>query len=65
MMLLLSAAQNTDVKTSLLLNQNNYSRFSDWEENDTYKSAMSFLKNFNINWSFRGNRLEFLFMGKN
>lgn len=64
-MLLLAAAQNTDAKTSLLLNRKNYSRFSDWEENDTYKNAISFLKNFNINWNFRGNRLEFLFMGKN
>lgn len=60
MMFLLAAARNTNAKESLLLTRKNYSTFSDWEENETYKSAVSFLKNFNINWNFRGNRLEFL-----
>lgn len=63
-MFLLAAAQNTDAKTSLLLDRKNYSSSSVWEKDDTYESAISFLRNFNINWKFRGNRLEFLFQGK-
>lgn len=63
-MFLLAAAQNTDAKTSLLLDRKNYSSSSVWEKNDTYESAISFLRNFNINWNFRGNRLEFLFQGR-
>lgn len=63
LMFLLAAVKNTDAKTSLLLNKENYWGSSEWEENDTYQSAISFLKNFNINWNFRGNRLEFLSVG--
>lgn len=63
LMFLLAAVKNTDAKKSLLLDKKNYNTFSDWKENDTYNNAISFLKNFNINWNFRGNRMEFLFMG--
>ncbi len=62
-MFLLAAAKNTNSKNSLLLDKENYWDSSEWEENDTYQSAISFLKNFNINWSFRGNRFEFLAVG--
>lgn len=64
MMFLMAAAKSTNAKESLLFDQKNYGSFSDWEENDIYTSALSFLKNFNIKWNFRGDRLECLFMGK-
>ncbi|MBO5209989.1 MAG: hypothetical protein J6B68_11725 [Lachnospiraceae bacterium] len=60
MMFLLAATKNTDAKDSLLLNQENYLDSSEWEENATYQSTISFLKNFNIAWNFRSNRFEFL-----
>ena len=50
----------TDSGKSLLLNRDNYFESSEWEENDTYQNAMSFLENFNISWQFGSNRLEFL-----
>lgn len=62
-MFLLATAKNTDSKESLLLNKENYWGSSKWEENDTYRSAISFLKNFNISGKFRENRLEFLAVG--
>ena len=62
MMFLMAAVKNTDAKTSLLLDQKNYHSASDWKENSTYNDAIAFLKNFNINWNFRGNRMEFLCM---
>lgn len=62
-MFLLAAAKKVDSKDSLLLNQENYLDSSEWEENDTYQSAISFLKNFNINWSSSENRFEFLTVG--
>ncbi len=63
MMFLMAAVKNTEAKTSLLLEKKNYHSISDWKENDTYKEAISFLKNFNLNWNFRGNRMEFIWMG--
>ena len=62
LLFLLSAAKNTDEKSSLLFDEKNYFHTGSWEKNDTYRSAMAFLKNFNINWNFRSNRLEFLYV---
>lgn len=63
LMFLMAAVKNTDIRTSLLFEQKNYHNSSDWKEDSTYKDAMAFLKNFDINWAFRGNRMEFLCMG--
>ena len=60
-MFLLAAVKNTDEKSSLLFDQKYYFHSSNWEKNDTYRSATAFLKNFNISWNFRSNRLEFLY----
>lgn len=57
---LLAAVKNVRMNKSLLLNRDNYFESSEWEENDTYQNAMSFLENFNISWQFGSNRLEFL-----
>ena len=62
LMFLLAAAKNTDEKSSLLLDQKNYFHSSNWEKNDTYRNATALLKNFNISWNFRSNRLEFLYV---
>lgn len=59
---LLAAVKNTDQKESLLLDESKYFHSSKWEQNDIYRSAMDFLKNFNINWNLRNNRLEFLYV---
>ena len=60
MMLIWEAARDVKAGGSLLLDPENYNGSSIWEENDRYQSAVSFLKNFNINWNFRGARWEFL-----
>lgn len=61
---LLAAAKNIKGKTSLLLDRKNYSSSSLWEENEMYDEVVAFLKNFNISRDTRGNRMEFLFMGR-
>ena len=62
MLFLLAAAKNTDEKDSLLFSDQKYSHSSKWEKNDTYRSAMAFLKNFNIQWNRRCDRMEFLYV---
>lgn len=62
-MFLMAAVKNTDIRTSLLLDQKNYLNDSDWKEDSAYKDAVAFLKNININWSVRANRMEFMCMG--
>ena len=60
MMFIMAAAQGTSERDSLLLDPKNYSELSDWKEDEHYTKAISFLKNFNINWNFRGSRWEFM-----
>lgn len=62
MLFLLAAAKNTDEKESLLFNDKKYYHSSKWEKNDTYRSAMAFVKNLNIKWNLRCDRMEFLYM---
>lgn len=59
-MIIWKAAQDVPAGGSMLLDPKNYNSSSVWEENDAYRSAVSFLKNFNINWNFTGARWEFL-----
>ena len=62
LLFLLAAAKNADERESLLLDESKYFHSGNWEQNDTYRNTMAFLKNFNINWSIRSNRLEFLYV---
>ena len=62
-MFLLAAVTNTWEEKSLLLDRDNYESSSKWEDNENYQKALAFVKNFNINWSVRTNRFEFLKMG--
>ncbi|MBD5457132.1 MAG: hypothetical protein HDR27_01000 [Lachnospiraceae bacterium] len=59
---LLAAGLGVNTKDSLLLDAKNYNASSNWKQDDMYRSAMSFLKNFNINWNFRSNRMEVISM---
>lgn len=61
MMLILTVAQGTSAGKSLLFDSKNYSSQSSWKEDDYYKQAISFLRNFDMNWNFRGDRWEFMF----
>lgn len=60
---LLAAVTNAWEEKSLLLERTHYEPSSKWEDNENYQKALAFVKNFNINWSVRTNRFEFLKMG--
>ena len=62
-LLLMAQVQPASAGGSLLLEPKNYSSSSDWRENDTYKSAVAFLKNFNMSWNYRGDRWELMYVG--
>lgn len=63
MLLLMAKVRSASAGGSLLLEPKNYSSSSDWKENDTYKSAVAFLKNFNMSWNYRGDRWELMYVG--
>lgn len=62
MMLILASARGLTAGKSLLFDSKNYSGQSSWKEDDHYRQAVSFLKNFDMSWNFRGDRWEFMFV---
>lgn len=62
-MYLMMSAGNVPAGSSLFFDPKYYDNSDSWQQGDTNKAAIAFLKNFGMRWNFEGSRFEFMFAG--
>lgn len=60
-MYLMMSAGNVPAGSSLFFDPKYYDNSDSWQQGDTSKAAIAFLKNFVMRWNFEGSRFEFMF----